>query len=603
VVIWVVMITGPQRSNVPADVKILLIGLTIFLALLGVTAILAAILLRQGKPMGRVLAWPIAIVCLPGVPLYTLVGLGLIRYLTSREMRSYLAGDEADDEDRPRARIHRRKQAAGTNTVAIVGGSVAALIIVGVGGFLVWYVANLPPEKPRPAPPLVPVAQQQPPPVDVAPPIAEADLKRFSPDGTFSVLMPDNAVAQPERDGLRAWVVDRLGVSLLVACFDEPGLMDKSPEDFEDFMNGCRQAMLAANQVDLVKEEKITLEGGHRGRQIEGNAIDGHVSKMRVYVVGERVYQLVAGGGRSWADGPVVAKFLDSLEAKLRPALSLVEARQGFKTKLVQRGSAKQPVPKPPPSLFQVVRYAAPAGKLAAYLTPDPKDGKKRPAIIWITGGDCNSIDEGCWEEGPPSNDQSASAFRKASIVMMFPSLRGGNNNPGIKEGFLGEVDDVLAAADFLARQEHVDAERIYLGGHSTGGTVALLVAECSGRFRAVFSFGPTDNVAGYGRDFLPFDFANVREVELRSPGKWLASIKTPTFVFEGTDKGNIAALRTMARSTKNPQVHFRPVRGATHFSTLAPINRVLADKILRDTGPQCNLAFTDEEVAQLFPN
>ena len=33
---------------------------------------------------------------------------------------------------------------------------------------------------------------------------------------------------------------------------------------------------------------------------------------------------------------------------------------------------------------------------------------------------------------------------------MMFPSLRGGNNNPGSKEGFFGEVDDVLAAADLL---------------------------------------------------------------------------------------------------------------------------------------------------------
>ena len=28
----------------------------------------------------------------------------------------------------------------------------------------------------------------------------------------------------------------------------------------------------------------------------------------------------------------------------------------------------------------------------------------------------------------------------------------------------------------------------IYLGGHSTGGTLVLLVSECTDRFRAIFS-------------------------------------------------------------------------------------------------------------------
>jgi dipeptidyl aminopeptidase/acylaminoacyl peptidase len=280
---------------------------------------------------------------------------------------------------------------------------------------------------------------------------------------------------------------------------------------------------------------------------------------------------------------------------------SLSEARQGFQTKVVRRDSAREPVAEPPPNLFRLVRYDAAAGKLAAYLTPDPRDGKKHPAIIWITGGDCNSIDEGCWKEGPPSNDQSASAFRKAGVVMLFPSLRGGNDNPGVKESFLGEVEDVLDAAAFLGRQEYVDPDRIYLGGHSTGGTLVLLTAERSARFRAVFSFGPADDVSGYGGEYLPFDTSNRREIELRSPGRWLHSIHTPVFVFEGTNQGNLRALQTMARTSTNPQVHFFQVRGATHFSTLAPTTRLIADKILRDDGPACNLSFTEEEVSKPF--
>jgi len=116
----------------------------------------------------------------------------------------------------------------------------------------------------------------------------------------------------------------------------------------------------------------------------------------------------------------------------------------------------------------------------------------------------------------------------------MYPSLRGGNDNPGFKESFLGEVDDVLAAADFLASQPGIDPNRIYLGGHSTGGTLALLTAESTNKFRAVFSLGPVDDIRGYGTEFIFFDHRNSAELEPRSPANWLYSIQNPTFVIEG---------------------------------------------------------------------
>jgi dipeptidyl aminopeptidase/acylaminoacyl peptidase len=283
--------------------------------------------------------------------------------------------------------------------------------------------------------------------------------------------------------------------------------------------------------------------------------------------------------------------------APVDTSASLSDARRGFQSKLVRRGPRRTPAPQPPARLFRLVRYDSPVGQLAAYLSPDPNDGQKHPGIVWITGGDCNSIDEGCWKEGPPQNDQSASAFRKAGVVMMFPSLRGGNDNPGAKEGFLGEVDDIIAAADYLAKQPFVDPRRIYLGGHSTGGTLVLLAAECTDRFRAVFSFGPVDDVAGYPPEYLPFDTSDPREVELRSPGRWLHSIRVPTFVFEGTVESNLGALQSLARASSNPKAHFLPVRGANHFSLLAPTTRLLAAKVLADTGPTCDVAINEEEV------
>ncbi len=284
------------------------------------------------------------------------------------------------------------------------------------------------------------------------------------------------------------------------------------------------------------------------------------------------------------------------------PSMSLTDARKSFKTKLLVSETSNEPLETPPVSMFRMTKYSSPVGSLYAYITPDPQDGKRHPAIIWITGGDCNSIGD-VWHEGPADNEQTASAYRKAGIVLMFPSLRGGSQNPGHKEGFLGEVDDVIGAAIFLRSQKYVDPSRIYLGGHSTGGTLAMLVAESTDRFRAVFSFGPVGDVATYGADsgFVPVNLNNTDEVRLRSPGYWMASIKKPTWVMEGAKQGNIQSLRLMRDACKNPQAHFLEIRGATHFSTLAPTNALIARKILDDTGSDCNISFTEDELDQNY--
>ena len=280
---------------------------------------------------------------------------------------------------------------------------------------------------------------------------------------------------------------------------------------------------------------------------------------------------------------------------------ALAEARRGFVTKVTRPEPPEEPAPTPPPSVFRLVRYDAPPGKLAAYLSPDPGDGRKHPAIVWITGGDCNSIDE-VWEPGPRSNDQSASAYRKAGIIMMFPSLRGGNDNPGSREGFYGEVDDVIAASEFLARQPYVDPQRIYLGVHSTGGTLVMLVAEVSDRFRATFSFGPVDDPRGYPNQYFVNDRSNAREMELRTPSNWLDSVRRPLFVLEGDDprSSNAGALYLMSGISANPLIRFLAVKGFDHFSVLAPVNELIAAKILRDEGPTTNITISEAELSEL---
>lgn len=290
-----------------------------------------------------------------------------------------------------------------------------------------------------------------------------------------------------------------------------------------------------------------------------------------------------------------------STAASTKP-ISLTEARRGFTTHLVRQERTDEPAPPPPEKIFRLVRYPSSVGELPAYVGTAPADGGRHPAIIWLVGGFSNSIGEVAWMAGPPENDQSASAFREAGIVMMYPALRGGNDHPGFKEAFFGEVDDVLAAADYLRKLDYVDPARIYLGGHSTGGTLALLAVESTQLFRAVFSFGPAADVANYGSDVLPFDTADRRELKLRAPANFLTSIRTPTFVFEGTrGRSNIDSLRAMAELPHADAVQFHPVRGADHFSGLVPMTRLIARKILTDEGTVSNIAFSTKELAPTF--
>jgi dipeptidyl aminopeptidase/acylaminoacyl peptidase len=260
---------------------------------------------------------------------------------------------------------------------------------------------------------------------------------------------------------------------------------------------------------------------------------------------------------------------------------TLREARAGFVTKVVRSEKPYGEPDSPRGGEFKLIDYNSPVGRLAAYVTPDPGDRKKHPAIVWITGGDSNSISD-VWTPNDRSNDQSASAFRKAGMVMMFPSQRGGNNNPGQREGFYGEVNDILAATDYLTSLPYVDPKQIYLGGHSTGGTMVMLVGAYSDRYRAIFSLGPVASPAQYGGKFVYCDPNNEKEMVLRSPIFWLNSVKTPMYVFEGDENGNWEAIQLMNAKNTNSKIQFFKVPGHDHFSVIAPLTEQLAAQIVQ---------------------
>ncbi len=209
-------------------------------------------------------------------------------------------------------------------------------------------------------------------------------------------------------------------------------------------------------------------------------------------------------------------------------------ARKHFQTHLVKHGPSPQAGEAlRPPAGAQQVEYS-PSLHLLAWLTPAPSNagasGMKSPAVLFLHGGFAIGGDD--WEMTRP--------YREAGYTVMMPALRGENGLPGEYSMFYDEVSDVLAASDYLANVPYVDAKRIYVAGHSVGGTLTLLAAMASTRFKAATSFsgapdakafsqGPTDRVA--------FDTSNPKEFEMRSPVSYAGSFKCPVRIYCGTEE------------------------------------------------------------------
>ena len=167
-------------------------------------------------------------------------------------------------------------------------------------------------------------------------------------------------------------------------------------------------------------------------------------------------------------------------------ATNLVDEKNGFKTTLVKMEQEKNQFPTPPNNDVSLIKFDTAIGQMSAFITnvKTTSKSKKYPAIIWLSGGfPSGGASESLWEERPVDNDQSAKSYFTKDMVMMIPSFRGSFSNPGYQENFLGEVDDVLAALDYLLSLEHVNHNKIYLAGHSTGATLALLVAASTDKF------------------------------------------------------------------------------------------------------------------------
>jgi dipeptidyl aminopeptidase/acylaminoacyl peptidase len=183
------------------------------------------------------------------------------------------------------------------------------------------------------------------------------------------------------------------------------------------------------------------------------------------------------------------------------------------------------------PAGVSAVEFASGDLRLKAWVnSPVATDGVKRPAVVFLHGGFGFGKED--WDMAKP--------YRDAGYVVLAPMVRGENGQAGVYTLFYDEVDDALAAGEYLHKQPYVDGDRLFLAGHSVGGTLALLAAEASSRFRAVASFSASPDQILYCRhgirkESIPFDITEPSELEVRSPLAYAKSLKCPARIYYGT--------------------------------------------------------------------
>jgi hypothetical protein len=133
----------------------------------------------------------------------------------------------------------------------------------------------------------------------------EGDLEKVtSKEGKFTVLLPKNPETQTSNvtsavGEIQLVIVSAtLGDSWYAAAYADYPAEALKNADSAKLLDGARDGAVANVNGKLIKEDKITLgKAKHPGRELLIQAPDGKIyARMRMYLVGNRLYQVIVAG-------------------------------------------------------------------------------------------------------------------------------------------------------------------------------------------------------------------------------------------------------------------------------------------------------------------
>lgn len=256
---------------------------------------------------------------------------------------------------------------------------------------------------------------------------------------------------------------------------------------------------------------------------------------------------------------------------------TLAEARQGPTTLWFHR-PAPQSYDKSlaPPAGVQEVSYRSGKLQLKGWLEAPAKARGQAPAVVYLHGGFAFGLQD--WHDVQPLLD--------AGFVVFTPRLRGENGGPGFHEGYFGEVDDAIAAGQYVAGLPNVDPQRVFLAGHSSGAMLAALVAETKSPYRRVAALsGFLDMqrwVAG-APEKVVFDASDPLEILRRDPQHFVHSLQVPITLYAEPGimrEVNQEFHRRAQQAGKRSRLV--PING-NHSSMVQPSLKLVAQEFLAD--------------------
>ena len=256
---------------------------------------------------------------------------------------------------------------------------------------------------------------------------------------------------------------------------------------------------------------------------------------VEIWMIKLRLYLAVVGCQFALAQAPMPPQPGQYPPLVATHSEDLAVARSQFKTRLLRSGPPPAEwVDLNPPDGARQIQFQSGSLGLAAWISrPDESPERRHSAVLFLHSGfDLGSED---WK--------LTKQFRDSGYVVMMPTLRGENGQHGVFTMDYNEVDDVIAAADFLRGLPYVRADHVYVVGYSVGGVLALLAAEMYPHFRGASSISGLTDFASYlryargAKENAPFDTSDTQEIELRSPLSYAASFKCPVRMFYGAEE------------------------------------------------------------------
>ncbi|QDV45178.1 2,6-dihydropseudooxynicotine hydrolase [Stieleria neptunia] len=252
-----------------------------------------------------------------------------------------------------------------------------------------------------------------------------------------------------------------------------------------------------------------------------------------------------------------------------QPTETLAEMRTDHETRLVRREPVSGHRQISSLAAGRWFEFPSDARLLYGYYN-EPSGNGPHPTIVFAHGGFLLGSED----------IEVANQLVEHGYAVFAPTWRGENGNAGAHEMCYGEVDDMIAAIDFVERLPSVDEDQIFLLGHSIGGLLAVLTAEVSPKPRGAMACGAVMSLEVFARhdptiqEKYPYDTSDNRENVVRSPLSFVKDLKCPLLLAYGSQESALIQLSERMRSSaerENKRVESIEIPNADHFTAFEP--------------------------------